>query len=40
MLTFEVCEILIIDVYIIARIDFIAAGQVDFSVDQGTDVLR
>ena len=41
MLTFEVCEILIIiDVSIIAQIDFIAAGQVDFSVDQGADVLR
>ena len=36
-----VCEIsIIIDVAVVALIYFIAAGQVDFSVDQGADVVR
>lgn len=41
LITFEVCEIsIIIDVAVVALIYFIAAGQVDFSVDQGADLVR
>jgi len=41
LLIFAVCELsIIIDVAVVALIYFIAAGEVDFSVDQGADVVR